>query len=206
MHPTKRTNQLNTSASLKAVQASPSNLNKAMDLFLQGIIAFCFIFGLAVTTVSAQEASTSDEAAVAPRPIEEITVVGQESLSRLRLRITEKENEIFGFFNANNSSRRMDIICTKRRPTGTYMMKRECEPRFMRERRVELTRDARQGIGVGFTQGDLAGMLAQDFEKLQNEMLTLMLTNKEFAEALADLADLAENHDAHRGLMFDDGQ
>jgi hypothetical protein len=49
-------------------------------------------------------------------------------------------------------------------------------------------------------------MLAQDFEKLQNEMLTLMLTNKEFAEALADLADLAENHDAHRGLMFDDGQ
>ena len=98
----------------------------------------------------------------------------------------------------------MDIICTKRRPTGTYMMKRECEPRFLRELRVEKTRDARQGIGVGFTQRDLVGLLAQDFEKLQNEMLSLMLTNKEFAEALADLADLSENYEAHRGIMFGD--
>jgi len=177
-----------------------------MNRFLQAVLPFCVIFSLACTTVSAQEASTSDEVAVPPKPIEEITVVGQQSLSRLRLRITEKEDEIFSFFNDNNSSRRMDIICTKRRPTGTYMMKRECEPRFMRERRVELTRDARQGIGVGFTQGDLAGMLAQEFEKLQNEMLTLMLTNKEFAEALADLADLAENHDSHKSVMFGDEQ
>ena len=177
-----------------------------MNRFLQAILPFCFLFSLACTTVSAQEASTSDEVAVPPKPIEEITVVGQQSLSRLRLRITEKEDEIFSFFNDNNSSRRMDIICTKRRPTGTYMMKRECEPRFMRERRVELTRDARQGIGVGFTQGDLAGLLAQEFEKLQNEMLTMMLTNKEFAEALADLADLAENYDSHIGVMFGDEQ
>jgi hypothetical protein len=178
------------------------NRNKSMDRLLRIILAFCFFFGLANTSVSAQEASTSDE--VAPKPIEEITVVGQQSLSRLRLRITETENEIFGFFNANNSSRRMDIIWTKRRPTGTYMMKRECEPRFLRDLRVEKTRDARQGIGVGLTQRDLVGLLAQDFEKLQNEMLSLMLTNKEFAEALADLADLSENYEAHRGIMFGD--
>ena len=58
------------------------------------------------------------------------------------------------------------------------------------------------GIGVGFNQYDLVGWSAQDFEKLQNEMLALMASNKGFAQSLADLVDLTENYEAQHKAMF----
>lgn len=97
----------------------------------------CILIGLTTSTVSAQESDSTDTTITAstPRPIEEITVVRQKSLARLRLRMDEKEAEIYNFFNANNSSPRLDIICTNRRPTGTHLLKRECEPRFLKDRK-----------------------------------------------------------------------
>lgn len=168
-------------------------------------LAFLIIL-LTSAAIFGQEAdqSETDAAAQTAKPIEEISVIGQRSLSRLRLLIYEKEDEIYEFFNANNSSDRMDIICTRRRPTGTYIMKRECEPKFIKDLRVEKTRDARMGIGVGFTQRDLVGLSAQDYENLQNEMLSLMSTNDEFSDALADLADLSEDYEAQRQVVLDD--
>ena len=71
---------------------------------------------------------------------------------------------------------------------------------------MEKTRDQRLGIGVGFTQGDLVGLSAQDFENLQNEMLSLMSTNPEFSDALAELVDLSENYEAQREALFGDEQ
>ena len=83
-------------------------------------------------------------------------------------------------------------------------MKRECEPRFLRNLRVEKTRDQIMGIGVSFTQRDLVGLSAQDFENLQNEMLSLMSTIPEFSDALADLVDLSEDYEAQRKALFGD--
>ncbi|MEQ8952548.1 MAG: hypothetical protein RL120_00305 [Gammaproteobacteria bacterium] len=137
-----------------------------------------------------------------PRTIEEITVVGQRSLARLRLRIDQKSDEIFSFFNDNNSHDRFDIICSKRRPTGTYILQRECEPKFLRDRRVQLTRDYMLGVGVPFSQYDLVGQTEGDYAQLQNEMMQLMAENKDFADNLAELADLTANYQAHRRAMF----
>ena len=175
-----------------------------MVRLLHSLFIPCILIGLTTTVVSAQEPDSTDTANTAstPRPIEEITVVGQKSLARLRLRIDEKEAEIYNFFNANNSSRRMDIICTKRRPTGTHLLKRECEPRFLKQLRVEKTRDGRMGIGTGYNQLDLVGWSEQDFENLQNEMLAMMALNNEFARHLADLVDLTDNYNTHRKAMF----
>ena len=151
-----------------------------MIRLLQKLFISCILIGFVTSTVSAQESDSTDTTITAStaRPIEEITVVGQKSLARLRLRIDEKEAEIYNFFNANNSSSRMDIICTKRRPTGTHLLKKECEPRFLKQLRVEKTRDGRMGIGAGFNQRDLVGWSAQDFENLQNEMLALMAATR----------------------------
>ena len=175
-----------------------------MGRFLQILCIPCIFMGLTATVVFAQELDSTDmkNTASVERPIEEITVVGQQSLTRLRLRMDEKEAEIYNLFNANNSSRRMDIICTKRRPTGTYMLKRECEPRFLKQLRVEKARDARMGIGVGYSQLDLVGLSAQDFKNLQNEILALMASNKEFARYLADLVDLTENYETNSKAML----
>ena len=168
--------------------------------------AVILLLALASFNVSSQETESSDEVTPSAKLIEEISVIGQRTLSRLHLRITEKEDEIYAFFNANNSSDRMDIICTRRRPTGTNILLRECEPRFIKNLRVEKTRDQRLGIGVGFTQGDLVGLSAQDLENLQNEMLSLMSTNPEFSDALAELVDLSENYEAQREALFGDEQ
>ncbi len=162
------------------------------------------------TTDSAESAQSSESEGTVrvnlvdlpPRTIEEITVVGQRSLARLRLRIDEKSDEIFSFFNDNNSDDRFDIICTRRRPTGSYILQRECEPKFLRDRRVQLTRDYMLGIGVPFNQYDLVGQTSGEYEQLQNEMMQLMTENKDFADDLADLADLTANYLAHRQEMF----
>ena len=180
-----------------------------MGQLLRVALIFCFLAGSAISASLAQEPEATEttetiETGIQARPIEEITVVGQKSLARLRLRITEKETEIYNFFNAQNSSDRMDIICSKRRPTGTNMLQRQCEPRFLKALRVEKTRDARMGIGVDFNQYDLVGLSRQDFEKLQNEMLALMASNKAFADILADLVDLTENLAAQRQAIFGD--
>ena len=176
---------------------------------LHAALIFNFLAGAAISASLAQEpeaAETTETTAtgIEASPIEEITVIGQKSLARLRLRITEKETEIYNFFNAQNSSDRMDIICSKRRPTGTNMLQRQCEPRFLKALRVEKTRDGRMGIGVDFNQYDLVGLSRQDFEKLQNEMLALMASNKAFADILADLVDLTENLAAQRQAIFGD--
>ena len=136
------------------------------------------------------------------RPIEEITVVGQQSLFRLRRRIVEKEDEIFAFFNDNNSSNRMDILCGNRASTGTYIPRRVCEPRFFKELRSFQARGYRQGFNQFYSQQDLLFESQGDFDKLQNEMTALMAENKEFASKLADLVDLTENYEAHRNEMF----
>lgn len=173
---------------------------------LRTALFFSFLAGSIISASLAQEpeATETTETGIKAIPIEEITVIGQKSLARLRLRITEKENEIYNFFNAQNSSDRMDIICSKRRPTGTHILQRECEPRFLKALRVEKTRDARMGIGVDFNQYDLVGLSRQDFERLENEMLALMASNKAFADSLADLVDLTENLKAHRQAIFGD--
>ena len=176
---------------------------------LHAALIFSFLAGSAISASLAQEPEATEttetiETGIQARPIEEITVIGQKSLARLRLRITEKETEIYNFFNAQNSSDRMDIICSKRRPTGTNMLQRQCEPRFLKALRVEKTRDGRMGIGVDFNQYDLVGLSRQDFEKLQNEMLALMASNKAFADILADLVDLTENLAAQRQAIFGD--
>ncbi|MDP6736284.1 MAG: hypothetical protein QF732_07265 [Nitrospinaceae bacterium] len=179
-----------------------------MGRLVRVLLIVCSLTGATTTVVSAQESDSADttNTTSTPRPIEEITVVGQPSLARLRLRVLETENEIYAFFNANNSSDRMDIVCIRRRKTGSHILRRECEPRFIRDLRVQKTRDARMGIGVDFTQRDLVGWSAQDYEKLENEMLTLVTRNKEFSDKLADLVDLTENLEAHRKAMFDDEQ
>ena len=175
-----------------------------MDWLLQTMSIPCILIGLTGAAVSAQEPDSAnmDNIASTSKPIEEITVVGQMSLAGLQFRIHKKEAEIYSFFNANNSSPRMDIICTKRRPTRTLLLKRECEPRFLKQLRVEKTRDNRMGIGTQVNQLDLVELSAQDFEKLQSEMLSLIASNKKFARSLVDLVRLTENFEERHKETF----
>jgi len=134
----------------------------------------------------------------APRRIEEITVVGQQSLARFNRLIVEKQDQIFAFFNENNSSDKFDIICKREKKIGSHITYRVCEPKFLRVLRVEKTRDARMGFGMYLNQRELVEEAGQEYEQLQNEMTEMMRTHKEYSDALADLTDLSENYESHR--------
>ncbi len=138
-----------------------------------------------------------------PRPIEEITVVGQQSLMRLRRLIIDKQDEIFAFFNDNNSSNQYDIICNRQTPTGTLIPRRVCEPRFLKNYRSFMTRGWRAGFNTYVDQRALIADKEPEFEKLQNELLELMRNNEAFANNLADLYDMTENYAAHRKEYFE---
>ena len=172
----------------------------------QLVLAVCSLIGMAFSTVSAQQSDSSDAPIATPGTgfTEEIIVIGKESLSQLKFRIKENEEAIFSFFNANNSSNRMNIDCYQRKPVGSNIAKRVCEPKFLTDLRVEKTRDARMGIGVNFLERDLVSLSAQDFYQLQNEMLSLSAKHKEFSDALEALADLVASYDDQMNAIRND--
>ena len=171
----------------------------------QLIFAICLLIGWTFSIIYAQQSEPSDSpVATTTRPITEIVVNNQNSLPLLRLRIKGKEEEIFSFFNANNSSDRMDINCYQRKPIGSHITKRVCEPRFLTKLRQEKTRDARSGFGVGFNERDLVGLAEQDFNQLQNEMFSLRAEYKGFSDMLDALADLVAGIDAQKKMVFND--
>jgi hypothetical protein len=185
-----------------------------MGRLLTLTLALLFLIEVSTTIAFAQQSDSTDSAIVSGTPkippsatqIEEITVIGIQSLNNMRARIEYVEDEIYTFFNANNSSNRMDIVCSKRRPTGTNMLKRECEPRFLVEMRVLKTREAQIGIGVDFNQEDLVGWSRADFEVLQSEMLDLIAKHPEFSDKLAQLSDLVEDYAAKAKEVIGDDQ
>ena len=137
------------------------------------------------------------------RPIEEITVTRQQSLVLLLGRlIVDKQEEIFAFFNENNSSDKFDIICKRRTAIRTYISSRVCEPKFFSDFRGHKTREARRGFGLYHSERELVELSGEEFEKLQNEMTEMMLKHKEYSDALADLADLSENYESQRVERF----
>ena len=65
-----------------------------------------------------------------------------------------------------------------------------------------MARGFRRGFNSFYSRRDLIYEAEPDFEKLQNEMLSVMVTNKDFAEMLVDLVDLSDNYGAHRAVLF----
>ena len=58
------------------------------------------------------------------------------------------------------------------------------------------------GFGLYYNQRELVELSLEEFEQLQNEMTEMMLTHKEYSDALADLADLSENYESQRVEYF----
>lgn len=172
-------------------------------LFQTLLLSFSLI-GMFSGLASAQESEPVEDTEISTsgRPIEQITVTAQRTLFSMRREIVETEDEIFAFFNANNSSKKMDILCNRRAKTGTYIPSRGCEPRFMQTRRQRNAMGFLQGTDTLYSEIDLQADSGQDFENLENEIFALMAANKEFARKFADLAIMSEDYLAHRKAMF----
>ena len=154
------------------------------------------LIGMPAATAQSDAQSTGDEQTNVRRPLEQITIVGQRSLRRLRMQIENKQDEIFAFFNANNSSDRFDILCETRRLTGTHIRSRECEPRFLKDLRVDRTRQFRMGFNTNPGHRELVELAAEDYDRLQQEMARLIQAHPAFATHMAELAVLQQGLEA----------
>lgn len=153
-------------------------------------------------TDSAAESSTTSEAESAARPLEQITVIGEQSFYSLRLEIESAEEEVFGIFNELNSSDEMDIHCTHEVYTGSHMKVRDCMPGFLREAIAQNAQDYVNGIDVQLTRAQMTGEVHQEQVALEAEMIRLAQENAELYQALHKLTELTRKLQIKKSQSF----
>jgi hypothetical protein len=63
--------------------------------------------------------------------LEEVVVYGDRTLNSLRMEVYRAEEAFYDAFNAVNSNDEYDISCERRAMTGSHMLRRVCEARFV---------------------------------------------------------------------------
>lgn len=61
---------------------------------------------------------------------DEMVVLGQRALFRLRLQMWDAEKHAYEVFNRFNDEERFNISCSMHQPTGTRIRRQVCQPRF----------------------------------------------------------------------------
>ncbi|MGB5332665.1 MAG: hypothetical protein WBM80_04435 [Woeseiaceae bacterium] len=142
-----------------------------------------------------EEPGISNEESV----IDEITVIGERDLLKLRVEIARVEDEIFSIFNELNEDDDYDMICKTERPVGTRIARRVCRARLFREKMAE---DARRAM-----DGDVMTGVMIDTEKhnkiLQEKLRSMALESPEFAEALQKRYALRQKYEQEHTKKFD---
>ena len=157
---------------------------------------------------------------VSQRPIEEIQVIGERSLSFLRNEIRREEENLYRIFNELNSHDRFDIKCKVERRTWSYILARNCYPKcFTDLRRAENSfaqSELRQAFGPDGVDSALFDMgmakmkndrqirelAAGDYQALSEEMLRIASENPDYLNILMKVADLKANYQAAHEERF----
>ena len=155
------------------------------------------------------------------RPIEEIQVTGERTLLTMRNEIIREEENLYRIFNELNSHDRFDIKCKVERRTWSYILARNCYPKFFTDlRRAENSfalSELRQAfgpdgvdsalfnMGMGKIKNDRAirELAAGDYQALSEEMLRIASENPEYLNILMKVADLKANYEAARKERFE---
>lgn len=140
--------------------------------------------------------------------LDEITVVGEQSLISIRYRIERAEDNLYSMFNELNSSDDFDIVCRNIRITNSHIPQRRCEPVFFSELRknsAQFTQSelrqawSEDGIDIAVMEramdfiepeSRLREQAATSFEALQEEMLRIALENPQYLQSLEQLGQL----------------
>ena len=155
------------------------------------------------------------------RPIEEIQVTGERTLLTMRNEIIREEENLYRIFNELNSHDRFDIKCKVERRTWSYILARNCYPKFFTDlRRAENSfaqSEFRQAFGPDGVDSALFDMgmakmkndrqirelAAGDYQALSEEMLRIASENPDYLNILMKVADLKANYEAARKERFE---
>ena len=155
------------------------------------------------------------------RPIEEIQVTGERTLLTMRNEIIREEENLYRIFNELNSHDRFNIKCKTERRTWSYILARNCYPRFFTDlRRAENSfaqSELRQAFGPDGVDSALFDMgmakmkndrqirelAAGDYQALSEEMLRIASENPDYLNILMKVADLKANYEAAQKERFE---
>jgi hypothetical protein len=190
--------------------------SKFLLYLLIGVIPVC-LYGQEDENADPDQESQEN---VSQRPIEEIQVTGERTLLTMRNEIIREEENLYRIFNELNSHDRFDIKCKVERRTWSYILARNCYPKFFTDlRRAENSfalSELRQAfgpdgvdsalfnMGMGKIKNDRAirELAAGDYQALSEEMLRIASENPEYLNILMKVADLKADYQAAHEERF----
>lgn len=147
-----------------------------------------------VPVAYSQAPSKENDGQDSSEPIEEIVVVGEKSLTKLRLELYKAEDNAYALFNAINSNDDFDIRCYREAPIGSRVLRRICKPNYEREATAEEARD----FLLGIRGSPPWGAIELKNKRLREEMEALVVANPEFFKALNKVAEAGQALRAER--------
>tara|TARA_B100000378_G_scaffold231950_1_gene197287 strand:- start:1011 stop:1619 length:609 start_codon:yes stop_codon:yes gene_type:complete len=190
--------------------------SKFLLYLLIGVIPVC-LYGQEDENADPDQESQEN---VSQRPIEEIQVTGERTLLTMRNEIIREEENLYRIFNELNSHDRFDIKCKVERRTWSYILARNCYPKFFTDlRRAENSfalSEFRQAfsddgvdpalfnMGMGKIKNDrqIRELAAGDYQALSEEMLRIASENPEYLRILMKVADLKADYQAAHEERF----
>jgi len=190
--------------------------SKFLLYLLIGVIPVC-LYGQEDENADPDQESQEN---VSQRPIEEIQVTGERTLLTMRNEIIREEENLYRIFNELNSHDRFDIKCKVERRTWSYILARNCYPKFFTDlRRAENSfalSELRQAfsddgvdpalfnMGMGKIKNDrqIRELAAGDYQALSEEMLRIASENPEYLRILMKVADLKADYQAAHEERF----
>ena len=175
-----------------------------MGLLFRTLLNTVCFSGVIITTALAQEIelSTDSDDDSGARAIEEITVIGGQSLYRLRLVIEAKEEEVYEIFNELNGNDEFDITCAREVYIGSYIPKRDCMAAFLRKAQARNTQNYLNCIDIQLTRKSIPGEVREKAQEMEAEMTRLAQGNESFFRALQNLAELLGAYEQKKARRF----
>ncbi|MDJ0916352.1 MAG: hypothetical protein QNJ05_01225 [Woeseiaceae bacterium] len=153
---------------------------------------FSHVLNVAVLTLLSLSIAFADEAGDTPdqsaTDVEEITVVGEESVPRLRSKLRRLDQEFFRLYNELNTNDELDMICKRETRIGSQMPRTVCRSRLHRERQSEQAQDLLDEDGSYFAVS--RSWRARHYKKVRDNVMRVLGESAELTQMMESRAAL----------------
>lgn len=159
-----------------------------------------------VTVVEEVAPKSADKSRDEMDMIDEITVLGEQSLGSIRHDIVRAEDHIYEIFNALNADDDYDTTCKREIRIGSQIPYHVCKSRMFRDAASESARDfaeAADGTSGGLAFGTPVMDEQRHSKILREKMRELAADNPQLVEALKIRLELQKAYNVERKKRFD---
>jgi hypothetical protein len=164
-----------------------------------------------VAILSSRAIQPTQDAIQPPEDIEEVIVRGGKPLSQWRLEVHEAQDELFKLFNEVNEGEDNDLRCRDEAPTGTRIPQRACWSHAQEKAGAAGARMFLNELLLSGKRGNADRAIAQAMsnaardartaeERFQDEWERVLSGDQQFAEAVAEYAELKAEFDSLSGV------